>query len=119
MKQLWGSGFSKELNKETNDFNSSLKFDKRLYRCDIEGSIAHANMLSCQGIITHSEFELIKNALNEILTEIEQGQIDFNSDLEDIHTFVEKYLVEKIGNTGKKLHTARSRNDQVALDNKR
>ena len=116
MKQLWGSGFSKELNKSANDFNSSLRFDKRLYKYDIEGSIAHANMLASQGIISADEFEQIKNALLEILIEIENNKIDFNSDLEDIHTFIEKLLVKKIGQTGKKLHTARSRNDQVALD---
>ena len=116
MKQLWGSGFSKELNKNANDFNSSLNFDKRLYKYDIEGSIAHANMLSIQGIITADEFKQIKNALLEILNEIENGQINFDSDFEDIHTFIEKLLVGKTGQTGKKLHTARSRNDQIALD---
>ncbi len=116
MKQLWGSGFSKELNKSTNDFNSSLSFDKRLYEYDIKGSIAHAEMLSIQGILTHEEFNLIEGGLNEILDEIKNGQVDFDSDFEDIHTFVEKLLVQKIGATGKKLHTARSRNDQVALD---
>ena len=116
MKQLWGSGFSKELNELTNDFNSSLKFDKKLYKYDIEGSIAHSNMLFIQGILTEEEFNSIKNGLIEILNEIETGKIDFNSDLEDIHTFVEKHLTDKIGEAGKKLHTARSRNDQVALD---
>ena len=116
MKQLWGSGFSKELNKSTNDFNSSLSFDKRLYEYDIKGSIAHAEMLSIQGILTHEEFNLIEGALNEILDEIKNGKVDFDSDFEDIHTFIEKLLVQKIGATGKKLHTARSRNDQVALD---
>ena len=116
MKQLWGSGFSKELNKSTNDFNSSLSFDKKLYKYDIKGSIAHAKMLSIQGILTKEEFYLIESGLNEILNEIKNGQFDFNSDFEDIHTLIEKNLVQKIGKTGKKLHTARSRNDQVALD---
>ena len=116
MKQLWGSGFSKELNQAANDFNSSLRFDKRLYKYDIKGSIAHAKMLSIQGILTEEEFNLIKDALNEILNGIESEEVNFNCDLEDIHTFVEKLLTEKIGQTGKKLHTARSRNDQVALD---
>ena len=116
MEQLWGSGFSKPLNKSTNDFNSSLRFDKRLYKFDIQGSIAHAVMLSCQGILTEDEKNLICKGLEEILQEIEDGKISFDCDFEDIHTFVEKFLVEKIGETGKKLHTARSRNDQVALD---
>lgn len=116
MKQLWGSGFSKELNKSTNDFNSSLSFDKRLYKYDIKGSIAHANMLFVQGILTNEEFNLIKNGLGEILDEIKNGQVDFDSDFEDIHTLIEKLLSQKIGAAGKKLHTARSRNDQVALD---
>lgn len=116
MKQLWGSGFSKELNKSTNDFNSSLSFDKRLYEYDIKGSIAHANMLFVQGILTNEEFNLIKNGLGEILDEIKNGQVDFDSDFEDIHTLIEKLLSQKIGAAGKKLHTARSRNDQVALD---
>ncbi|MCR5261362.1 MAG: argininosuccinate lyase [Candidatus Gastranaerophilales bacterium] len=116
MKQLWGSGFSKALNKSTNDFNSSLRFDKRLYKYDITGSIAHAAMLSAQGILTKEENELIANALKQILSDIEDGNVNFDFDLEDIHTFVEKLLTERIGDTGKKLHTARSRNDQVALD---
>lgn len=116
MKQLWGSGFSKELSKSANDFNSSLRFDKRLYKYDIKGSIAHATMLCHQGILTEEEKNLICPALEEILKDIEEGKVDFNCDLEDIHTFVEKLLTDKIGATGKKLHTARSRNDQVALD---
>ena len=116
MKQLWGSGFSKALNKSTNDFNSSLRFDKRLYKFDIKGSIAHATMLSAQGILSEEEKNLICDKLNEILSEIESGKIDFDCDFEDIHTFVEKHLTDKIGDIGKKLHTARSRNDQVALD---
>lgn len=116
MKQLWGSGFSKELSKSANDFNSSLRFDKRIYKYDIKGSIAHATMLCHQGILTEEEKNLICPALEEILKDIEEGKVDFNCDLEDIHTFVEKLLTDKIGATGKKLHTARSRNDQVALD---
>lgn len=116
MKQLWGSGFSKPLNKQTNDFNSSLRFDKRLYKYDIKGSIAHAKMLAACGILTEIEAGLIERGLLEILSEIEENKINFDCDLEDIHTYVEKHLVEKIGDIGKKLHTARSRNDQVALD---
>lgn len=116
MKQLWGSGFSKPLNKQTNDFNSSLRFDKRLYKYDIKGSIAHSKMLATCGILTEVEAGLIERGLLEILSEIEENKINFDCDLEDIHTYVEKHLVEKIGDIGKKLHTARSRNDQVALD---
>lgn len=116
MKQLWGSGFSKALNKSANDFNSSLRFDKRLYKQDITGSIAHARMLSAQGILTEEESELICENLEIILSDIESGKISFECEFEDIHTFVEKLLTDKIGSVGKKLHTARSRNDQVALD---
>ena len=116
MKQLWGSGFSKALNKSANDFNSSLRFDKRLYKHDITGSIAHARMLSAQGILTKEESELICKNLEIILSDIESGKVGFECDFEDIHTFVEKLLTDRIGAVGKKLHTARSRNDQVALD---
>lgn len=116
MKQLWGSGFSKALNKSANDFNSSLRFDKRLYKHDITGSIAHARMLSAQGILTEEESELICKNLEIILSDIESGKVSFECDFEDIHTFVEKLLTDRIGAVGKKLHTARSRNDQVALD---
>lgn len=115
-KQLWGSRFSKPLDKKTNDFNSSLSFDYILYKYDIKGSIAHTKMLSEQNIITNDEKEKIVNALNEILSEIDEGKIQFDFEYEDIHTFIEKLLVNKIGDTGKKVHTARSRNDQVALD---
>ena len=93
-----------------------MSFDKRLYEYDIKGSIAHANMLFIQGILTNEEFNLIKNGLGEILDEIKNGQVDFDSDFEDIHTLIEKLLSQKIGAAGEKLHTARSRNDQVALD---
>jgi len=116
MKQLWGSRFSKGLDKMTNDFNSSLSFDQRLYKYDIQGSAAHAQMLGAQGILTQDECNKIVNALNEILHKIESGQVEFDYELEDIHTQVEKLLINKIGETGKKVHTARSRNDQVALD---
>lgn len=116
MKQLWGSGFSKALNKSANDFNSSLRFDKRLYKHDITGSIAHARMLSAQGILTEEESELICKNLEIILSDMESGKVSFECDFEDIHTFVEKLLTDRIGAVGKKLHTARSRNDQVALD---
>lgn len=115
-KQLWGSRFSKTLDKNVNDFNSSLPFDNILYKYDIKGSIAHASMLADQGIISFEEKEKIVSALNEILSELETGKIEFNFEFEDIHSFVEKLLIEKIGDTGKKVHTSRSRNDQVALD---
>ncbi len=116
MKHLWGSRFSKEPNKITNDFNSSLSFDKRLYKYDIEGSIAHVKMLSAQNILQNEETEKIIQALNEILIEIEQEKLQFDFELEDIHTQIEKFLISKTGESGKKVHTARSRNDQVALD---
>lgn len=113
---LWGSRFSKELNEDVNDFNSSLPFDKILYKYDIKGSIAHATMLCHQGIISENEKDEIIAGLNEILAEIESGKLQFNYNFEDIHSFIEANLVKKIGATGKKVHTSRSRNDQVALD---
>ena len=116
MKQLWGSRFSKALDSKVNDFNSSLSFDCKLYKYDIEGSMAHTKMLSDTGIITAYEKDKIVNALNEILDEIENGKVEFDNSYEDIHTNIEKLLIEKIGDTGKKVHTSRSRNDQVALD---
>ena len=116
MQQLWGSRFSKSPEKIVSDFNSSLSFDSKLYQYDLEGSIAHAKMLGFQGILSNEEAEQIINALNAILHEINEGKLEFNVEFEDIHTNVEKFLVEKIGEVGKKLHTARSRNDQVALD---
>lgn len=116
MKQLWGSRFSKKVDKSVNDFNSSLRFDRILYKYDIQGSIAHVSMLRDQNIIPEDEAERIIIGLNEILHEIEDGKVEFDEDLEDIHTNIEKLLIEKIGEIGKKVHTARSRNDQVALD---
>ena len=113
---LWGSRFSKELNEDVNDFNSSLPFDKILYKYDIKGSIAHATMLCHQGIISENEKDEIIAGLNEILAEIESGKLQFDYNFEDIHSFIEANLVKKIGATGKKVHTSRSRNDQVALD---
>lgn len=113
---LWGSRFSKELNEDVNDFNSSLPFDKILYKYDIKGSIAHATMLCHQGIISENEKDEIIKGLNEILDEIENGKLQFDYNFEDIHSFIEANLVKKIGQTGKKVHTSRSRNDQVALD---
>lgn len=113
---LWGSRFSKELNEDVNDFNSSLPFDKILYKYDIKGSIAHATMLCHQGIISENEKDEIIAGLNEILAEIESGKLQFDYNFEDIHSFIEANLVKKIGAIGKKVHTSRSRNDQVALD---
>jgi len=114
--KLWGGRFSKNTDKEVNDFHSSIRFDARMYRQDIKGSIAHAKMLGKCGVIDVSEAEKIIDGLKEILTDIENGKLEFMIDAEDIHMNVETMLIEKIGDTGKRLHTGRSRNDQVALD---
>ena len=114
--KLWAGRFGKETDKLVNDFNSSIGFDKRLYRQDITGSMAHASMLGDCGIISHKEAELIVKTLGEILDDIENGKIEFSIDCEDIHMNIETILTQRIGDAGKKLHTARSRNDQVALD---
>ena len=116
MAKLWGGRFQKSTDKRVDDFNSSIRFDKRMYRQDITGSIAHAKMLGKQGIIPLEDSELIVNGLLEILSEIEDGKVEFLIDAEDIHMNVEKLLTDKIGEAGKRLHTGRSRNDQVALD---
>lgn len=116
MAQLWKGRFKKELAKETNDFNSSIKFDCRMYEQDIKGSIAHATMLGAAGIIEKSESEKIVDGLNDILDDIKSGKLKIDFEAEDIHTFVEGELTQRLGQTGKRLHTARSRNDQVALD---
>lgn len=116
MAKLWGGRFQKNTDKKVDDFNSSIRFDKRMYRQDIRGSIAHATMLGKQGIIPASDAELIVSGLGEILNDIENGKVQFEIDAEDIHMNVEKLLIEKIGDAGKRLHTGRSRNDQVALD---
>ncbi len=114
--QLWKGRFSKEIDPKTNDFNSSIKFDSRMYKEDIEGSVAHATMLCAQGIISSDDLGLIVEGLNNIKTEIENGTLLIDPNAEDIHTFVEGELTQRIGSAGKRLHTARSRNDQVALD---
>ncbi len=116
MAQLWKGRFKKELAKETNDFNSSIKFDCRMYEEDIKGSIAHATMLGATGIIEKSESEKIVQGLSEIYNDIKSGKLSIDMETEDIHTFIEGELTERLGQTGKRLHTARSRNDQVALD---
>jgi len=114
--KLWAGRFQKDTDKKVNDFNSSISFDARLYREDIAGSIAHATMLGECGIITKEESELIVKGLKEILEDIENGKVEFTVDAEDIHMNIETLLTQRIGETGKRLHTARSRNDQVALD---
>lgn len=114
--KLWGGRFAKGTDKLVDDFNSSIRFDSRMYRHDILGSIAHANMLGKCGIISVDESSMIQNTLKNILIDIEAGKIDFEIDAEDIHMNIEKILISRIGDTGKKLHTGRSRNDQVALD---
>ena len=116
MAKLWAGRFQKETDLVVNDFNSSIMFDCRLYKEDITGSIAHATMLGKQGIIEQHEAEKIVAGLKEILADIEAGNVEFSLDYEDIHMNVEQLLTERIGDTGKRLHTGRSRNDQVALD---
>jgi len=115
-EKLWGGRFSQPTDKFVEEFTASIQFDQRLYRYDIQGSIAHCRMLAKQGIITHDEADAIVAGLREILTEIERGEFEFSIAREDIHMNVEARLIEKIGPVGGKLHTARSRNDQVALD---
>ncbi|MGA9821829.1 MAG: lyase family protein, partial [Desulfobaccales bacterium] len=112
----WDGRFTGETGKSVEDFTSSLSFDKRLYRQDIAGSVAHARMLGRQGIIPLAEAEEIVRGLNEIAAEIEAGEFPFEAAQEDIHMAVESRLIAKLGEVGGKLHTARSRNDQVALD---
>ena len=116
MAKLWAGRFGKETDLEVNDFNSSISFDCRLYKEDITGSMAHAAMLGKQGIIAKEESDKIIEGLKGILADIEAGKIHFSQDYEDIHMNVEQILTERIGDAGKRLHTARSRNDQVALD---
>lgn len=116
--KLWGGRFTKETDQMVYQFNASIDFDKRLYKQDIEGSIAHVTMLAKQGILTEPERDSIILGLKSILTDIENGSLTIDQTYEDIHSFVESHLIERIGDTGKKLHTGRSRNDQVALDMK-
>lgn len=116
MAKLWSGRFDKESSSLLDEFNASLPFDKKLYKQDIRGSIAHSKMLSKQGILTKDEYKSIKNGLKEVQKEIETGKFKFNIKDEDIHMAIESRLTKKIGDAGKKLHTARSRNDQVALD---
>lgn len=114
--KLWAGRFSKETDAMMDDFNASIRFDSRMYRQDILGSAAHVRMLGACGIIPPADAELIRKTLFEILEDIEQGKIEFDQSAEDIHMNIETLLIERIGQVGKKLHTGRSRNDQVALD---
>ena len=116
MDKMWAGRFSKALDKEADDFNSSLHFDCKMYRQDIGGSMAHAEMLAKQGIITENDCSEIIDGLSSILADIESGKLTFDSDAEDIHMFIESELTARKGDVGKRLHTARSRNDQVAVD---
>ena len=114
--KLWKGRFSKAATSSADEFNASIEFDQRLYKEDIAGSIAHAKMLGKQGIITQDESELIIKTLGEILSDIETGNVEFTIESEDIHMNIESILTDRIGAIGKKLHTARSRNDQIAVD---
>ena len=116
MAQLWGGRFTKETDKEVYAFNASINFDKRLIDVDIKGSIVHAKMLAKQNIISNADKDSIINGLNSILSDVKSGNILITEEYEDVHSFVEANLIERIGDAGKKLHTGRSRNDQVALD---
>ena len=116
MAQLWGGRFTKETDQLVYNFNASITFDQKFYKQDIEGSIAHVTMLAKQGILTEQERDGIVRTLKEIRDEVESGKLEITSEYEDIHSFVEANLIDRLGDTGKKLHTGRSRNDQVALD---
>ncbi len=116
MAQLWGGRFTKETDRQVYEFNASIGFDKRLYRQDIAGSIAHVTMLAKQGILTEDERKAIIDGLISIQEDVENGKLVIDDTCEDIHSFVETHLTSRIGEAGKKLHTGRSRNDQVALD---
>ncbi|MBQ3545875.1 MAG: argininosuccinate lyase [Lachnospiraceae bacterium] len=116
--KLWGGRFTKETNQLVHNFNASISFDQKFYRQDIRGSIAHVTMLAKQGILTDEEKDIIINGLNGILSDIDNGSLEISSTSEDIHSFIEQTLIERVGDAGKKLHTGRSRNDQVALDMK-
>ena len=118
MAQLWGGRFTKETDKLVYNFNASISFDQKFYRQDIRGSIAHVTMLAASGILTDIERDQIIAGLNGILNDVENGSLQITSEYEDIHSFVEANLIDRIGDVGKKLHTGRSRNDQVALDMK-
>ena len=118
MAQLWGGRFTKETDQLVYNFNASISFDQKFYKEDIEGSIAHVVMLEKQGVLTEAEKDAIVKGLTSIREDVENGTLEITSEYEDIHSFVEANLIERIGDAGKKLHTGRSRNDQVALDMK-
>ena len=116
MAQLWGGRFTKETDQLVYKFNASISFDQRFYEQDIKGSMAHVTMLAKQGILTDAEKETIITGLQGILDDVKSGKLEITDKYEDIHSFVEANLIDRIGDAGKKLHTGRSRNDQVALD---
>ena len=116
MAQLWGGRFTKETDKLVYNFNASISFDRRFFGQDIEGSIAHVVMLAKQGILTKDEKDVILKGLTGIRKDVDEGKLQITDEYEDIHSFVEANLIERVGDVGKKLHTGRSRNDQVALD---
>lgn len=116
--KLWGGRFTKETDALVHNFNASISFDQKFYKQDIKGSMAHVTMLEKQGILTKEEKEAIVQGLNSILADLDSGNLLIDSSYEDIHSFIETHLIERIGEPGKKLHTGRSRNDQVALDMK-
>ena len=116
MAQLWGGRFTKETDKLVYNFNASISFDQKFYKQDIEGSKAHVKMLGKQGILTEQEMNDILGCLDNILSDVESGALAITDEYEDIHSFVEANLIVRLGDTGKKLHTGRSRNDLVALD---
>ena len=116
MNKMWAGRFLKQLDSQADDFNSSIRFDSKMFKQDITGSLVHAEMLKKQGIISVDEAEKIENGLSEILCDLEEGKLEIDMTAEDIHMFVEQELTARIGDAGKRLHTARSRNDQVALD---
>ena len=116
MEKMWAGRFEKALDKKADDFNSSIRVDCRMYAQDIKGSMAHATMLAKQGILSQEEVDTIIDGLEGILKDIDSGKLAFDWNAEDIHMFVEAELTKRIGDAGKRLHTARSRNDQVAVD---
>ena len=114
--KLWGGRFTKQTNKLVHNFNESISFDQKFFRQDIAGSIAHVTMLAKQGILSNEDKEVIVKGLEGIREDIENGTLEITTEHEDIHSFVEAVLTERVGEAGKRLHTGRSRNDQVALD---
>ena len=118
MAQLWGGRFTKETDKLVYNFNASISFDQKFFRQDIEGSMAHVKMLAKQSILSENEKNQILLGLESILIDVENGKLTITDEYEDIHSFVEANLIDRVGDVGKKLHTGRSRNDQVALDMK-